>query len=87
MAQKRTKPVNIRVSEDEFEKLHEACGRMGTRNVSELAREAMRLIVEEHRSAVSRAHDPIVWLNELSARLTSLHNEVDRLKSLLSAKK
>lgn len=77
--------MNIRVSEDEFQKLHEACKRMGTRNVSELAREAMRLIVDEHQSALLSGRDPMMWLNELDGRLTNLQSEVGRLKALLTA--
>jgi hypothetical protein len=85
MLYKRTKPLNIRVSEEEFQKLHEACNQIGVRNVSELAREAMRLTVDEHRSALLRDQDPIVWLDELGGRLVNLLAEVERLKTLLKS--
>ena len=84
MLDKRTKPVNIRVSEDDFQKLREACEKMGTRNVSELARAALRLIVDEHRSPIASGKDAMVCLDDLTARLTYLQEEVGRLKALLN---
>jgi Ribbon-helix-helix protein, copG family len=84
MLNKRTRPVNIRVSQDDFQKLREACEKMGTRNVSELAREALRLIVDEHRSVPVSGRDAIACLNDLASRLTDLQIEVERLKALLN---
>jgi hypothetical protein len=85
MLHKRTKPLNIRVSEEEFQKLHEACNQIGIRSVSELAREAMRLIVDEQHSVLAQHHDPAIWLDELTGRLVNLLAEVERLKALLKA--
>jgi len=83
MPNKRTRPVNIRVSEDEFEKLRDACEKAGTRNVSEFAREALRLILDEQQSAAAIGRDALGRLDELAGRLTNLQAEVERLKTLL----
>lgn len=85
MLHKRTKPLNIRVSKEEFQKLHEACNEIGIRSVSELAREAMRLIVDEQRSVLVRDRDPAIWLDDLTGRLVTLLAEVERLKAILKA--
>jgi uncharacterized small protein (DUF1192 family) len=45
----------------------------------------MRLIVDEHQSALLSGRDPMMWLNELDGRLTNLQSEVGRLKALLTA--
>jgi hypothetical protein len=45
----------------------------------------MRLTVDEHRSALLRDQDPIVWLDELGGRLVNLLAEVERLKTLLKS--
>jgi uncharacterized small protein (DUF1192 family) len=81
---KRTRPVNIRVSEDEFHKLRQACEKVGSRNISDLAREALRLIVNEHRSAPVSGLDAMICLDELAGRLSHLQAEVARLKTLLN---
>ena len=81
---KRTRPVNIRVSENEFHELHAACEKVGTRNVSDLAREALRLIVDEYRSAPVKGWDAITCLDELADRLTHLQAEVKRLRVLVN---
>ncbi len=84
MLNKRTRPVNIRVSENDFQKLREACEKIGTRNVSELARQALRLIVDEQQSPIVSGRDAMVCLDDLTDRLTHLQNEVGRLKALLN---
>lgn len=83
MLNKRTRPVNIRVSNDEFRELREACEKLGSRNVSGLAREALRLIVDEHRAAPAKGVDAMACLDDLAGRLTNLQAEVARLKVLL----
>ena len=84
MVNKRTKPVNIRLSETDVERFREACKKVGTRNISELAREALRLIIDERRSGLVIGHDAIGCLDELAARLTHLQAEVKRLTTLLT---
>ncbi len=83
MIQKRTKPVNIRVTEEEFRMLQEACKKIGTRNVSELARDAMSQIVNTHRPESISDRDLMAWLNDLDGRLINLQAEVTRMKQLL----
>ena len=75
--------MNIRVSEDEFHELRAACEKVGTRNVSELAPVALRLIVDEYRSAPVKGWDATACLDELAGRLTHLQAEVKRLKVLM----
>jgi hypothetical protein len=84
MVNKRTKPVNIRVSENDFERFRDACRKVGTRNVSDLAREALRLVIDERRSALMIARNANGCLDELAGRLTHLQAEVKRLRSLLA---
>jgi ribbon-helix-helix CopG family protein len=84
MVTKRTKPVNIRVSENDFERFREVCKKAGKRNVSDLAREALRLIIDERRSALMIARDTNGCLDELAGRLTHLQIEVKRLRTLLT---
>ena len=82
MIRTRTKSVCIRVSEEELRILREACERTGSRNVSELAREAMHMIVTAQQSAPLSDQDLKFWLRELSGRLASLQTEVERLSAL-----
>jgi hypothetical protein len=84
MVNKRIRPVNIRVSENDLERFRDACKKMGTRTVSELAREALRLIIDERRSALVNGRDLTGCLDELGARLTHLQTEVKRLRTLLT---
>jgi len=84
MVNKRTKPVNIRVSENDFERFRDACKNLGTRNVSDLAREVLRLIIDERRSARIIGRDPGGCLDELARRLTHLQTEVKHLRALLA---
>ncbi len=84
MVNKRTKPVNIRVSEREFERFRDACKKVGTRSVSDLAREALRLFIDERQSALIIGRDTSGCLDELAARLTHLQTEVKRLRILLA---
>ncbi len=84
MVNKRTKPVNIRLSQTDVERFRDACRKVGTRNVSELAREALRLIIDERRSGLMVGRDAIGCLDELAARLTHLQVEIKRLTTLLT---
>ena len=87
MIHKRTKPINIRVTEDEFLMLREACEKVGKRNVSELAREAMNHIVSAQHPPSGASQDLMAWLNELDNRLINLQAEVTRMKTMLNVGK
>lgn len=82
MLRARTRSVCIRVSEEELQKLQEACERSGSKTISELAREAMHVIAHSHESTQLQGRNTKFWLQELQSRLASLQSEVDRIAAL-----
>ncbi len=68
----RTKLVNFRLSEEEFENLKEACGTFGARSVSDFARSA---VLSKFRSAVEPA---------IETSLSVMNGKVDELELSLS---
>ncbi len=79
--------MNIRVSESEFQSLREACRRIGTRNISELARNAMKHIIDSNRPASVNDQDLLTCLTDLESRLSSLQAEVARMKVAFTSPK
>jgi len=73
---KRNRMVSIRLSDDEFRKLHEVCAMTGARSISDLARDAMHRLMA-HGGCADRDG------NGVCERLQTLDERVARLESLL----
>ena len=71
---KRTRMVSIRLSDDEFRKLHEVCATTGARSISDLARDAMHRLMKDGDCANG---------DGICERLQTLDERVSRLESLL----
>lgn len=70
--------VSIRLSDDEFRKLHEVCETTGARSISDLARGAMQKMMGDGDGVGER-------LRVLDQRVTKLQKEMTRLTSLVGA--
>lgn len=66
----RSRVVYFRVSEEEYRQINELCEKRGARNVSDLVREAMGLMVKADGNGFER---------EVTRRLTDLEASIDRL--------
>ena len=78
LMRRRDKMISIRLSDDEFIKVREACRLTGARSISDLARDAMRRLV---------AGPPIrgdVGGDGLSARVDDLGQKVNQLQEQVS---
>jgi Arc/MetJ-type ribon-helix-helix transcriptional regulator len=77
MPDRKDKMVSFRLSQEEYEQLQKACGERGVRNVSDLARSAMRTLLghETGRDAL------VGQVEELRQRVTELSRELDRLSA------
>ncbi|QOY86262.1 hypothetical protein [Paludibaculum fermentans] len=83
LTRKRTKMVCIRLSDDEFRKLHEACATIGARSISDLARDAMNSVVAQGGYADLPDDDICVRLEDLNRRMTLMQKELLRLSSIV----
>ncbi len=83
---KRCRMVSIRLSDEEYRQLHEACSATGARSVSDLAREAMRQIIDGktngHNSTKPNG-GVYERLDEMHGKIESLQAEVARLGAVL----
>ena len=77
---KRNRMVSIRLSDDEFRKLHEVCVARGARSISDLARDAMHRMIAGTDEKDDR-------LGEVRERLSSLEAEVARLSATVGGGK
>ena len=73
----RSRIVSIRMSEEEFSTLRRICVATGARSVSDLAREAMRGLLNgaKQESSGDGSH------NQYSAQMRSLEQKVDQLSA------
>lgn len=76
MAARRTKTLSIRISEDEYETLKAFYSSSGTRNVSAIAREALRRLVQDQAEP---ENDIESALRSLDQRLGALQGKVSSL--------
>jgi hypothetical protein len=74
MPARRTKTLSIRISEDEYETLKTFYGSNGTRNVSAIAREALRRMVQNQAAPES----------DVETALRSLHQRIGDLQGTVS---
>lgn len=80
---RRTKVISIRLSDEEFEQLQSLCTARGADSISELARNAMKLLLLQEK-ATENGHAAIeVRVNEMHTRMTALDREVTRLSSII----
>lgn len=80
---KRNRMVSIRLSDDEFRKLHEVCASTGARSISDLAREAMHRMIPAGQFREGNGDEVHERLQSLDERLTELQREVARVASRL----
>ena len=76
MFSKKTRIVSVRLSDEEFVRLKQACELHGARSLSDLAREAMQRLVE---SADGNGSHVEGRLRQFDERLSQLQDEVGRL--------
>jgi hypothetical protein len=74
---KRCRMVSIRLSDEEYRKLHEACSASGARSVSDLAREAMHLIID----GKTNGHGPAKLNGAVDERLDEMHGKLESLQA------
>ena len=70
--------LTFRVSEEEYERFHEICYSKGIRNVSEMARTAINVLLQQPDRIAEESLETRV--NELEARLHRLAAEFKRLR-------
>jgi hypothetical protein len=73
--QNRTRVVYVRVSEDEFQQFRDLCHQQGARNMSDLVRSAMELMVRQHKDGFE---------SEVTARLRQLEASVNDLNRTMA---
>ena len=73
--------ISIRMSDEEYRTLKTLCYAHGTRSVSDIAREAIRKLMEVNEEPDDRAF--LARLEEFNGRLTLLDHEVARLSKLI----
>lgn len=78
LMRRREKMISIRLSDEEFIRVQEACRMTGARSVSDLARDAMRRMVTGATFPGSSGGDP------LSARVEDLDQKVSYLQQQVS---
>ena len=69
---KRSRMVSIRLSDEEFKKLHDVCVSTGARSISDLAREAMHRLTDGNGHATDGLSEMQERLNRLEAQVASL---------------
>lgn len=75
----RTRLVNFRLSEDEYQTLKEAAIRQGARSISDFARAAILNSVSNPRSENGQMD-----LSTLDRKVTDIQGAVERISSILS---
>ena len=74
----RSRSISIRLSEEEFLTLKQLCSVTGARSVSDLTRDAMRMIL----NGASRDDVITLRLDELRTQLKPLDRKIDGLASV-----
>lgn len=86
---RRTKIVSIRVSSDEYSQLQNLCAIKGLDSISELARNAMKLLMLQESisgkpATENRVKEVDPRVRDIDARMSILDREVARLRQLVS---
>lgn len=79
----RSRMISIRLSEEEYFELRRLCAVTGARSVSDLARDALHLVLGRPRSAVETGSQ----MEEFLSQMNSLNQKVERLTAELSVAK
>ena len=81
---KRDKMISIRLSDDEFTKVREACRAIGARSVSDLARDAMRRLVSGTPGHAENGGNGLTArVEDIDQKLSLLQQQVSRLAQLV----
>jgi hypothetical protein len=81
---RRDKMISIRLSDDEFVKVREACRVTGARSISDLARDAMRRLVAGAPIQGEVGEDGLsARVEDLDQKLSHLQEQVSRLALLV----
>ena len=77
----RSRMISVRLSEEEYSGLKRLCGAIGARSVSDLARDAMRTLLDGNRneSAIDSR------MEEFRLQMRSLDRKIDELSARLSS--
>jgi hypothetical protein len=82
---KKSKMISIRLSPEEYDTLKTIYLSRGVRSVSELAREAMRKILNGNGPAGTQPHHDLeTHVHNLDTKVTVLQGEVSQLSRLLA---
>jgi len=71
----RTRVVYFRLSEDEFQRFRELCHRLGARNMSDLARSAIEMMVE--------TNGPHQFEREVTERLRQVEDSLKQIRAAM----
>jgi hypothetical protein len=81
---RRDKMISIRLSDDEFVRVREACRVTGARSVSDLARDAMRRLVAGAPAPHEAGGDGLcARVEDLDQKVNHLQQQVSRLELLV----
>jgi hypothetical protein len=84
LLRRRDKMISIRLSDDEFIKVREACRATGARSISDLARDAMRRLVAAAPARGDVGADGLVArVQDLDQKVNHLQEQVSRLALLV----
>jgi len=87
LLRKRDRMISIRLSDEEFQRVKEACRASGARSVSDMARDAMRHFVGGPGAPDEAGDDGLTArLEELDDRVRHLQTQVSRLKQLVGVR-
>ena len=76
----RSRMISVRISEEEYAALRLLCSATGARSVSDLARDAMRVLVE----ATDREGEDVRSMQEFKIQMKCLADKIDQLTTEIS---
>jgi hypothetical protein len=71
----RSRMISVRLSEDEYHALHHLCSVTGARSVSDLARDAMNMVLQ----GANRDGFPGPYMNEFRNLMRNLDSKIEQL--------
>lgn len=77
MSNRKSKMISIRLSAEEYQRFRELCALYGSRNLSELARDAMNHLLQTHNGQQDGKPDP----HELDSQLKMLQDRLETLNA------
>ena len=77
----RSRMISVRLSEDEYSALRRLCSASGARSVSDLTRDAMRVLLKgASREDVLESH-----MDEFTAQIRNLNQKIERLAAEITS--